>query len=102
MIPDGTITGASFIKTGAFSLISPTHSEIYGFVDFYVQLMAYGDFTKINLQAGDYGGELDPHGASGDGNPVGGNVTTNVVTGEDLHFEEWMVGFFLLSLFDFN
>ncbi|KAF9049350.1 hypothetical protein BDZ89DRAFT_710147 [Hymenopellis radicata] len=73
VIPDGTITGASFIKT-----------------DFYVQLMAYGDFTKINLQAGDYGGELDPHGASGDGNPVGGNVTTNVVTGEDLHFEEWM------------
>lgn len=61
------------------------------FPDFYVQLMAYGDFTKINLEAGDYGGELDPHGASGDGNPVGGNVTTNVVTGEDLHFTEWMV-----------
>ncbi|KIY74275.1 hypothetical protein CYLTODRAFT_340473 [Cylindrobasidium torrendii FP15055 ss-10] len=73
VIPDGTITGVSLIKT-----------------DFYVQLMAYGDFTKLNLQQGDYGGELDPHGASGDGNPVGGNVTTNIATGDDLHFEEWM------------
>jgi hypothetical protein len=31
--------------------------------------------TKINLQAGDEGGELDPHGATGLGNPVGGNVS---------------------------
>jgi hypothetical protein len=26
-----------------------------------------GDFTKINVQAGDQGGELDPHGADGNG-----------------------------------
>ncbi|KAF9027512.1 hypothetical protein BDZ89DRAFT_1134148 [Hymenopellis radicata] len=73
VIPDGVITGASFIKT-----------------DFYVELKAYGDFTKINLQAQDFGGELDPHGATGEGNPVGGNVTTNAVDGKDQSYEEWM------------
>ncbi len=56
-----------------------------------MELKAYGDFTKLNLQDQDFGGELDPHGATGDGNPVGGNVTTNAVTGEDQSFEEWMV-----------
>jgi hypothetical protein len=35
------------------------------------------------------GGELDPHGATGDGNPVGGNVTSNI-SGTDVHYEEWM------------
>lgn len=59
--------------------------------DFYVELKAYGDFTKLNLQASDFGGELDPHGATGEGNPVGGNVTSNAVTGDDVNFEEWMV-----------
>lgn len=48
-----------------------------------------GDFTKINIANGDFGGELDPHGATGDGNPVGGNVTANA-TGQDVHYEEWM------------
>jgi hypothetical protein len=31
----------------------------------------------------------DPHGATGDGNPVGGNVTSNI-TGADVSYEEWM------------
>jgi hypothetical protein len=52
--------------------------------------MGFGDFTQLNIPYGDYGGELDPHGAQGDGNPVGGNVTTNV-TGQDVNYEEWMV-----------
>ncbi|KAF9002178.1 immunoreactive manno protein MP88 [Cyathus striatus] len=73
VIPDGTITGVSFLKT-----------------DFYVQLIGYGDLTKLNIPAGDFGGELDPHGAFGDGNPVGGNVTSNI-TGSDQHFAEWML-----------
>jgi hypothetical protein len=34
--------------------------------------------------------ELDPHGATGAGNPVGGNVTSNI-TGSDQAFAEWMV-----------
>ncbi|PWY98705.1 hypothetical protein BCV70DRAFT_201499 [Testicularia cyperi] len=72
VIPDGTITGAHFVKT-----------------PLYVQVMALGDFTKIGLVAGDEGGELDPHGATNMGNPVGGNVTSNV-SGEDVFYEEWM------------
>lgn len=38
---------------------------------------------------GDQGGELDPHGAENLGNPIGGNVTSNV-TGSDVFYEEWM------------
>ncbi|KAJ7659404.1 hypothetical protein B0H17DRAFT_342585 [Mycena rosella] len=74
VIPDGTFTGVTFLKT-----------------DFYVQLMGTGDFTKLNIQAGDQGGELDPHGAEGTGNPVGGNVTTTVADGLDEPIAEWMM-----------
>ncbi|KAJ7102723.1 hypothetical protein C8R44DRAFT_640605 [Mycena epipterygia] len=74
VIPDGTITGVTFLKT-----------------DFYVQLMGTGDFRKLNIPEGDFGGELDPHGAYGSGNPIGGNVTTNVVDGTDQPIAEWML-----------
>ncbi|KAF7290790.1 hypothetical protein MIND_01319900 [Mycena indigotica] len=75
LIPDGVITGVSFLKT-----------------PFYVQVMGTGDFTKLNIRKGDAGGELDPHGATGAGNPAGGNVTTNIVDGKtDLNIEEWMM-----------
>jgi hypothetical protein len=74
LIPDGTLQGVSFLKT-----------------DMYVQIMAYGDFTKINIPYGDMGGELDPHGAYGAGNPIGGNVTTTVTpNGQELNVGEWM------------
>ncbi|KAG6819281.1 hypothetical protein H0H93_013456 [Arthromyces matolae] len=72
LIPDGTLTGVSFLKT-----------------DFYVQVYGYGDFTRLNIPDGDWGGELDPHGAYGSGNPIGGNVTSNI-TGADENFAEWM------------
>ena len=72
VIPDGTVTAAHFVKT-----------------PLYVQVMARGDFTKINFKEGDTGGELDPHGATNLGNPHGGNVTSNV-TGKDVFYEEWM------------
>ncbi|KAE8219371.1 hypothetical protein CF319_g6924 [Tilletia indica] len=72
VIPDGTLTAVHFVKT-----------------PLYVQIMALGDFTKIGLNPGDEGGELDPHGATNMGNPVGGNVTSNV-TGQDVFYEEWM------------
>ncbi|WVR08600.1 hypothetical protein IAU60_005655 [Kwoniella sp. DSM 27419] len=72
VIPDGTLTAVHFVKT-------PLYWQIQGF----------GDLTKLNIQSGDEGGELDPHGATGLGNPVGGNVTTNA-TGSDVHYEEWM------------
>ncbi|CDZ98322.1 hypothetical protein [Phaffia rhodozyma] len=72
VIPDGTIYGAQFTKN-----------------DFYVQVVGFLDGTKINIMDGDAGGELDPHGATGEGNPVGGNLTSNV-TGQDVNYEEWM------------
>jgi len=73
LIPDGTITSAHFIKT-----------------PLYVQISGTWDGTKVDIVAGDYGGELDPHGATGEGNPVGGNVTSDV-TGSDVFYQEWMM-----------
>lgn len=55
----------------------------------FVQISAIGDFTKVNVLGGDSGGELDPHGATGEGNPVGGNVTA-LVDGQEQSYEEWM------------
>lgn len=50
LIPDGTIAGAHFIQTPDF-----------------VQITGHGDLTKLNIPQGDAGGELDPHGADGNG-----------------------------------
>ena len=72
VIPDGTLTAVHFVKT-----------------PLYVQVMALGDFTKIGIKANDSGGELDPHGQYGGGNPKGGDVTSNV-TGKDVFYKEWM------------
>ncbi|KAL7422328.1 hypothetical protein Q5752_002974 [Cryptotrichosporon argae] len=72
VIPDGVLQAVHFVKT-----------------PLYWQIQGWGDFTKLNIQDGDEGGELDPHGATGNGNPVGGNVTTNA-TGSDVSYEEWM------------
>ncbi|KAJ7141776.1 hypothetical protein C8R43DRAFT_1200815 [Mycena crocata] len=74
VIPDGTFTGISFLKT-----------------DFYVQIYGFGDLTKLNIAPHDAGGELDPHGAFGLGNPVGGNITTTIVDGIDQPLAEWML-----------
>ena len=43
----------------------------------YVQVVGFIDQTKINIAAGDYGGEMDPHGADLRGNPLGGLVFSN-------------------------
>lgn len=72
LIPDGTIQSAHFVKTDA-----------------YVQINGLWDGTKINIPYGDSGGEVDPWGAENLGNPIGGNVTTNV-TGEDVFYMQWM------------
>lgn len=42
----------------------------------YVQITGTGDFTKVGITPGDMGGELDPHGADGFGNPKGGELVT--------------------------
>ncbi|KAK0491692.1 hypothetical protein EDD18DRAFT_1311055 [Armillaria luteobubalina] len=57
VIPSGAITGAHFVQTPDF-----------------IQVTGTGDLTKLNIPAGDAGGELDPHGADGNGNPIGGLV----------------------------
>jgi len=55
VIPPGAIYGAQMIQT-----------------DKYIQVVGYVDQTKLNIAAGDYGGEMDPIGADGRGNPLGG------------------------------
>ena len=46
LFPDGTLNSAHWVETPD-----------------YVQITGTGNFDKINIAAGDAGGELDPHGA---------------------------------------
>ncbi|PWN47024.1 hypothetical protein IE53DRAFT_364980 [Violaceomyces palustris] len=73
LFPPGTITGAHFVKT-----------------PHYVQITVTGDFTKIGIPSGDEGGELDPHGADGNGNPVGSLVFSNAFGQGLVQMHEWM------------
>ena len=46
LIPEGALTGVQFMKT-------PDYVQVVGFID----------QTKIDILQGDFGGEMDPHGA---------------------------------------
>lgn len=46
LIPEGTLTGLQLLKTPD-----------------YIQLVGFMDQTRIDMADGDYGGEMDPHGA---------------------------------------
>lgn len=59
LIPAGALRGVQFVK-------APSYIQVVGFID----------QTQINVQAGDYGGEMDPHGADRRGNPLGGLMYT--------------------------
>ncbi|KAF8522963.1 hypothetical protein BU17DRAFT_64162 [Hysterangium stoloniferum] len=59
LIPPGTITGAQWL-----------------YAKNYVQVVGFLDQTKVDLDPSDAGGELDPHGADEQGNPLGGIVYT--------------------------
>lgn len=75
LIPDGTIKKAHFLKTPTF-----------------VQVTGFGDFTSMKIDAGDEGGELDPHGATGAGNPPGGLVFSRNFKGREgqwVQSKEW-------------
>ncbi|KAK0521986.1 hypothetical protein OC834_006454 [Tilletia horrida] len=74
LIPDGTIKGVQFLKTPSF-----------------VQVTGLCDCTKINVAPRDEGGELDPHGATGAGNPVGGVVFTRAFSANNTfqQIHEW-------------
>lgn len=68
MIPDGTITGAHFIKTpdfvqvtGKSAFLTRASCLIKSFSS------GVGNLTFLNIPKGDAGGELDPHGADGNG-----------------------------------
>jgi hypothetical protein len=63
-ITPGAITGVQFVKTSA-----------------YLQVRGYIDNTGIGLSPTDSGGELDPHGADLQGNPLGGVVYSNSTLG---------------------
>ncbi|KAH9478621.1 hypothetical protein JR316_0009078 [Psilocybe cubensis] len=71
LIPDGAIKGAHFVQTPDF-----------------VQVTGIGDLTLLNIPAGDGGGELDPHGADGNGNPIGGLVFSSAF-GQLEQIHEW-------------
>lgn len=71
LIPDGTISGAHFVQTPDF-----------------VQITGVGNLTFINVPPGDAGGELDPHGADGNGNPIGGLVFSSAF-GQLQEIFEW-------------
>jgi hypothetical protein len=43
----------------------------------YIQIVAYLNQANVNLDPTDPGGELDPHGADEQGNPLGGIIFTN-------------------------
>lgn len=76
VFPQGTITSAHFVKVQSDKVS-------------YVQVTGNGDFTKINIPAGDDGGELDPHSWTGLGNPQGGLVFTNAFSGQYEQLHEW-------------
>jgi len=59
-IPEGALTGVQFIQTPD-----------------YVQITGNINQALIDLASDDSGGELDPHGADGRGNPIGSLVFTN-------------------------
>ncbi|TKA55221.1 hypothetical protein B0A53_02191 [Rhodotorula sp. CCFEE 5036] len=60
IIPEGALQGVQFIQT-----------------PHYVQVVGYIDQVKIDMLEGDYGGEMDPHGADQRGNPLGGLLFSN-------------------------
>ncbi|KAF7795645.1 hypothetical protein EIP86_006810 [Pleurotus ostreatoroseus] len=72
LIPDGAISGAHFVQTPD-----------------YVQVTGVGNLTLVNIPEGDEGGELDPHGADGNGNPIGGLVFTSAFGGNLQQAHEW-------------
>ncbi|KAF5374485.1 hypothetical protein D9615_009046 [Tricholomella constricta] len=66
LIPRDALQGVQFMRT-------PDYVQVIGFID----------QTKINILAGDWGGEMDPHGADLRGNPLGGLLYSNAWSGSD-------------------
>ncbi|KAF8319825.1 uncharacterized protein EI90DRAFT_2624412 [Cantharellus anzutake] len=73
LIPKDTVTGAHFV-------ITPN----------YVQITGVGRLTSMNIPDGDEGGELDPHGSDGLGNPIGGLFFGSANKGVMRQYHEWI------------
>jgi hypothetical protein len=71
-MPDYTIQGAHMVHTSQ-----------------YVQITGKLKQSQINVSPGDAGGEYDPHGADGKGNPIGGIVLNKGKDGKVVQFAEW-------------
>ncbi len=72
LIPDGALSGVQFVK-------APDYVQVVGFVN----------QELINIAAGDYGGEMDPHGADLRGNPMGGIIFSQQFGGQWTQVHEW-------------
>ncbi|KAJ2917902.1 hypothetical protein MD484_g2524, partial [Candolleomyces efflorescens] len=72
LIPAGALTGVQWMRT-------PDYVQAVGFID----------QTKINILRGDWGGEMDPHGADLRGNPMGGVVFSNAYNNRYEQVVEW-------------
>ncbi|KAJ7770959.1 hypothetical protein B0H14DRAFT_3894796 [Mycena olivaceomarginata] len=89
---------ASSATTSAWALVAPPTGPS-NIADTKTEEVAWCTLPRNNAQVipdsvitgVDAGGELNPHGAEGTGNPVGGNVTTTVADGTDLAIAEWML-----------
>ncbi|PPQ66939.1 hypothetical protein CVT24_008536 [Panaeolus cyanescens] len=75
--------GTRIIQDGAISGVQLTRTPDY------IQVVGLIDQTKINMVTNDSGGEMDPHGADGRGNPMGGIMFTNAFTGHYDQVVEW-------------
>ncbi|KAG0143976.1 hypothetical protein CROQUDRAFT_660494 [Cronartium quercuum f. sp. fusiforme G11] len=72
-IPAGALRSAHFLST-----------------PHYIQISGAIDGPALNIQKNDEGGELDPHGATGLGNPIGSLVYTTAFGKGVQQVKEWM------------
>ncbi|GAA5840679.1 hypothetical protein JCM9279_007401 [Rhodotorula babjevae] len=94
--------GGRTIKAGAITGVQVLKTEAY------IQWTGFVDQTALHLTADDSGGELDPHGADLQGNPLGGLVySSGLPSGDNKTLEqavEWNLfiggGVFCLKLCD--
>jgi len=63
--------GSRLIPAGALKAVQVL------LTDEYIQFAGLIDQTLVDIASGDYGGELDPHGADLRGNPIGGLLYSN-------------------------
>ncbi|KAG8994252.1 hypothetical protein FRB95_011077 [Tulasnella sp. JGI-2019a] len=71
VMPAGTITGLQFLRAPAYVQVTGTIVQ-----------------SNINEAADDGGGELDPHGADGRGNPLGALIFSNAFSGGGSNYEQ--------------